>query len=355
MHCVCWQDVENWFAVSCDDLDTFCNMKTADSSDALLLSDDYFVRVHKAFRRSSESVNKLINALQKSMATSQSSRLPVPSSTGGGGGGKLKRRGVSKSRLALPSSTNTNNTSTANSPVQRVESQLMINGGDLDSEDESVVAEHKIRMSKKIFTENELSSTKGMQQAFKLISTLITDGTKHAISAQAKSCYKIGAKQLKVIIPVFERKMELIAELETKVKTLVGEVTSLKFDQQNNINDKTKIRQLLSENQQIREEMEKLHHDVMIERQKAINAAAAVAAAKTDEVSKQPTSRHVSIKLPDDAAGSNNDGNRRGQSLENMRDSIEEVCKCHQNLDYSKSLYKHNISEKESIDFRLLQ
>lgn len=59
------QDVENWFAVSCDDLETFCEVQRADSSEALL-SDDYFVRIHKAFRRSSESVNKLIQALHRS-------------------------------------------------------------------------------------------------------------------------------------------------------------------------------------------------------------------------------------------------------------------------------------------------
>ena len=306
-------------------------MKTADSTDALLLTDDYFVRIHKAFRRSSESVNKLIQALQKSMPSSQqqSSRLPIPSSAAGG---KMKRRGASRSRLALPLSTNINRSNSAtNSTVQHTESQLIANGGDLDSEEESVVAEHKIRMNRKIFTENECSNSKGMQQAFKLINTLLTDGTKHAASAQAKGCYKIGAKQLKVIIPVWERKMDLIAEPEARVKTLVGEVTNLKFEQQNNIHEKSKIKQLLTENQQIRDEMQILQHEVLTERQKAINAAAVAAAAtanaaKNNDVSKEPsTSRHVSIMLPKDSTGINEDNGGRDQNLENMHDSTEEV------------------------------
>ena len=197
---------------------------------------------------------------------------------------------------------------------------------DSDESSHESVSEHKIKMNKKIFTENELNNTKGMQQAFKVINTLINDGTKHAISAQAKSCYKIGTKQLKIILPVFERKMELIAELETKVKTMMGEMTSLKFDQQQLAHNKTQLRQLLSDNQQLREELEKLHHELLMERQKLIKAKnEAEQQQKQQQQQKSSTSRHVSIQLPEDATSSNTGGDAGSIDAMRVSSSLEEV------------------------------
>ena len=257
------QDVENWFAVSCDDLETFCQMKPSESVENLLC-DDYFVRVHRAFRRSNESVNKLLSAIQRAVGPS-TNRLGLPSAHQG------RKKGGSRSRINLP----------VPQPEDKVEPEAK-------SSQESLT-DHKIRINKKIYTENELNSWKNIQQALKMIVTLISDGAKHGASTQAKSCYKIGSKQLKILMPIFERKIELVSELEEKIKTMNSEITNLKFDQQQRAHDKTQIRQLLNENQQLREELETLRYQIQLEQQQNEQYASA----------QRISSRHVSIKLPD--------------------------------------------------------
>ena len=298
------KDVGNWFTLSCDDLAVLCNLKPSRSGE-VLLSDDYFVRIHKAFRKSTESVNKLIQAFQKSMELSLSGGEKPTSRHG-----KRKQFVASKGTLSLPSPANISNSNRG----QRSDSHLSADGEVTDPESlhdslntassntDSSNTTHKIKMNikKLFFTENELNDPKEIQQAFKLINTLITDGVKHAVSPQAKSCYKIGAKQLKAIVPVLERKVNLISELEVKVKTLVTEVTNTKLDNQNQqANDENQILQLLNENQKLREEMENLHKDLMMEREKTKNVL------KID-VTQQSASRQVSIKLPEKPTHNNN-------------------------------------------------
>eukprot|EP00111_Clytia_hemisphaerica_P008267 TCONS_00024116-protein len=315
------QDVENWFAISTDELDNFCNLKPNVSSEELM-NDDYFMRIHKAFRRSSSSVQKLIQVLQKKLFSDASSG----GNTGAGNGGNKQNMSRYEKRKAFASRSRLNLTGRSQQQcnmvaecdsidvgggTETINENVTLNSGDAEmkSSQESLstnqtnaaAAEHKIRnFTKKLYTETELQLWKNMQPALKNIATLVNDGAKYGASTQAKGCYKVGGRQMKILTPVIEKKIEWVSELELKVRQQTTEISSLKADAQKGAEDKIQLRQTLTENELLRKDLDGLQRELVLSEQRLQDALTELERGNTPLIEQRPTSRHVSIKLPEE-------------------------------------------------------
>ncbi|XP_057294700.1 polyamine-modulated factor 1-binding protein 1-like [Hydractinia symbiolongicarpus] len=223
------QEMADWMDLTARELESL--FKFVEKLGYHVPSDEHFDRTNQAFIKSAETIDRLVELLQR---RKQNALLRKPR--------KTKARKVPSNESDIES----------------------VGKSDIDSKasSESMSSDSGKIIGKRMFNEKELADQKNLEQAIKTVKTVFDLGIRSGASSEVRRHLKLGLKQFKELSSILKWFSENAREIEIKTKQLFAEKNNMKMLEQKQKEDNHLISKLTKENQELGNELVSLREDI---------------------------------------------------------------------------------------------